>query len=167
MLLYQSHHENGKYFDIGSRKEVGAICEWELEGTDMLVADKRDYRRGYKKHYELYKKLCGENANIHSRRMLLAYSVECGLKYLLLDRWHEENPKRILEGNDKEKKGILKSHNLEKILKELGQQGNFRFVSLETIHKDLASSEEYHQLYRYCIRTQENEHGKEQEMEKI
>lgn len=91
----------------------------------MLIADKRDYRNGYKKHYGLYKRLYKENADINSRRLLLAYSVECGLKYMLLDKWHEENPKNILEGADEKKKTILKSHNLEKILKELGQQGNF------------------------------------------
>ena len=131
----------------------------------MLVADKRDYRCGYKKHYELYKKLNNANANVHGRRLLLTYSVECGLKYLLLDKWHEENPRRILDGEDKKKKGVLTTHNLEKILKELGQQGNFKFVSLKTIHNDLASSEEYHQLYRYCIGIREGEHDKEQKME--
>lgn len=131
----------------------------------MLIADKRDYRNGYKKHYGLYKRLYKENADINSRRLLLAYSVECGLKYMLLDKWHEENPKNILEGADEKKKTILKSHNLEKILKELGQQGNFKFVQLKTIHKDYVSSESYHQLYRYCIRIQEEDQSKEMNME--
>ena len=84
---------------------------------------------------------------------------------MLLDKWHEENPKNILEGADEKKKTILKSHNLEKILKELGQQGNFKFVQLKTIHKDYVSSESYHQLYRYCIRIQEEDQSKEMNME--
>ena len=115
----------------------------------MLIADKRDYRRGYRKHYELYKRLRRDNSDINSRRLLLIYSVECGLKYMLLDKWHEENPKRILDGTDEKKKDILKSHNLEKILKELGQQGNFKFPQLETIHRNTVMSETYHQFYRY------------------
>lgn len=127
----------------------------------MLIADKKDYRRGYKKHYGLYKRLHKENADANSRRLLLAYSVECGLKYMLLDRWHEENPQMIFDGTDEKKKSILKSHNLEKILKELGQQGNFKFFQLKTIHKDAVSSETYHQLYRYCIRLQEEDQNKE------
>lgn len=97
----------------------------------------------------------------------MAYSVECGLKYLLLDRWHVENPQRILDGEDKKKKRVLTSHNFEKLLKELGQQGNFKLISLKTIHNDSVSSEEYHQLYRYCIRTRDEERGKEQKMEEI
>ncbi len=131
----------------------------------MLIADKRDYRNGYKKHYGLYKKLYNTNADINSRRLLLAYSVECGLKYLLLDRWHEDNPKKILDGVDKQKREILTTHNLEKILKELGQQGNFKFVQIKTIHRDLVTAETYHQLHRYCIKIQENELIKEKKFE--
>ena len=61
----------------------------------MLIADKRDYRRGYEKHYQSYKRLKSQNADINSRRLLLVYSVECGLKYKLLDKWNEENPLKI------------------------------------------------------------------------
>lgn len=86
----------------------------------MLLADKKDYRRGYEKHYQLYKRLKDENADVNSRRLLLVYSVECGLKYKLLDKWNEENSQRILDSKDEKKKDILTSHSLEKILKELG-----------------------------------------------
>lgn len=131
----------------------------------MLIADKKDYRRGYKKHYQLYKRLKSEQSDVNSRRLLLVYSVECGLKYMLLDKWNEENPQTIFSGNDERKKGILTSHNLEKILKELGQQGNFKFPQLETVHKGIVVSETYHQLYRYCIRTQEKQQDKEKKLE--
>ena len=131
----------------------------------MLIADKRDYRNGYKKHYESYKRMKNDNSNVNSRRLLLIYCVECGLKYMLLDKWRENNPKRLLDGTDEKKKSILKSHNLEKILKELGQQGNFKFPQLETVHKDQVVSEAYHQLYRYCIRIQEKEYDKEEKIE--
>lgn len=131
----------------------------------MLIADKKDYRRGYKKHYQLYKRLKSEQSDVNSRRLLLAYSVECGLKYMLLDKWNEENPKNILSGNYDRKKDILTSHNLEKILKELGQQGMFKFPQLETVHKNIVISETYHQLYRYCIRTQEKQQDKEKKLE--
>lgn len=105
------------------------------------------------------------NSNVNSRRLLLIYSVEIGLKYMLLDKWSEENPKNILDSNDSRKKDILTSHNLEKILKELGQQGNFRFPQLAIVHKNVVVAETYHQLYRYCIRTQEKQQDKEEKME--
>lgn len=109
----------------------------------MLIADKRDYRKGYEKHYQSYKRLKGENADIYSRRLLLVYSVECGLKYKLLDKWNVENPQKILESADDKKVKILKSHNLEKILKELGQQGNFIFPRLKTVHRDIVDAERH------------------------
>lgn len=133
--------------------------------TNMLIADKKDYRKGYKKHYELYKRLKSENSNVNSRRLLLIYCVEFGLKYMLLDKWCENSPKKILDSNDKIKKDILKSHNLEKILKELGQQGNFKFPQLGTIHRDSVTSETYHQLYRYCINIPEKDQLKEEKLE--
>ena len=131
----------------------------------MLIADKRDYRKGYEKHYELYKKLKRNNSDVNSRRLLLVYCVECGLKYMLLDRWHEDDPKKIFDSADEKKKDVLKSHNLEKMIKALGQEGNFKFPQIKTVHKDQAVSETYHQLYRYCIRTQENEQDNEEKME--
>lgn len=123
----------------------------------MILADKRDYKQGYRKHYITYKRLHCENADINSRRLLLVYCVECGLKYLLLDKWHEENPKNILLGDDEKKKNVLRTHNLERILKELGQQGAFKFPQLLTIHRDSITIENYHQLYRYCIRIKEKD----------
>lgn len=131
----------------------------------MLIADKRDYKKGYKKHYGLYKRLLRENSDVSSRRLLLIYSVECGLKYMLLDKWQEENPENILNGSDEGKKKVLTSHDLEKLIKAVGQQGNFKFPQLETVHKNPVSSETYHQVYRYCIRVQEKEQKKEMMVE--
>ena len=68
-----------------------------MKGTaGMLIADQKDYRKGYEKHYQSYKRLKDENADINSRRLLLIYSVECGLKYKLLGKWNEKNPRKIL-----------------------------------------------------------------------
>lgn len=133
----------------------------------MLIADKRDYRKGYEKHYQSYKRLKGENADIYSRRLLLVYSVECGLKYKLLDKWNEQNPQKILAGIDDKKIKILMSHNLEKILKELGQQGNFKFPRLKTVHRDIVDAESYHQFYRYCINAYEKQLDKEEKAEDV
>lgn len=75
----------------------------------MILADKRDYKQGYKTHYTTYKKLQREKSNTNSRRLLLAYSVECGLKYMLLNKWHEDTSQRVLESNDEKRKRILTS----------------------------------------------------------
>lgn len=138
----------------------------------MILADKRDYNNGYRKHYAAYERMSKENADIKSRRLLLIYCVECGLKYKLLNKWGMDNPKELLEKakeeldtDDRRKREVLSSHDLEKMLKELGQQGIFKFPQLKTIHNEIVSSQTYHQLYRYGIRTSENEESKEKELE--
>ena len=62
-----------------------------------------------------------------------------------------------MEGKDEKKKNVLKTHNLDRILIELGQQGVFKFPQLLTIHNDSIIIENYHQLYRYCIRIKEKD----------
>ena len=62
----------------------------------MILADRRDYKYGYRKHLAAYQYLERTNKTVQSRCLLLVYSVECGLKCLLLSKWRENNPKDIL-----------------------------------------------------------------------
>lgn len=122
-----------------------------------IIADKRDYRRGYIKHYNAYQILQKNNDCIKSRRLLLVYCVECGLKYKLLDNWKENNPRTIMNNDNDARKSILTSHSLRKIIKELGQAGTFCFSkSIETNHGDYVNDENFHQMCRYGI-TAKNE----------
>lgn len=117
-----------------------------------IFADKRDYRRGYVKHYKAYQILCKNNDCLKSRRLLLVYSVECGLKYKLLDSWKEDNPKKIINNDKDARRLILMSHSLSKIVKELGQAGTFHFSkAIETNHGDYVTDETFHQMCRYGI----------------
>ena len=60
-----------------------------------IEADRNDYRRGYRKHYQAYKFLSKTNDCSISRRLLLVYSVECGLKYRLLEQWRQNSSNGI------------------------------------------------------------------------
>lgn len=131
----------------------------------MILADKRDYKCGYSKHYAAYKKLNADNATIRSRRLLLIYSVECGLKYLLLDKWNEDNPSIIISNTTDSRHYIIKTHNLEKILRELGQTGTFSFPQLKTNHGDTVISDNFHELCRYGIYIHEKDRSKEENYE--
>ena len=50
-----------------------------------LRADQRDYKNAFKKHYHAYSNWQGTGSNL-SRRLILAYCVECGLKYEVMGR---------------------------------------------------------------------------------
>lgn len=83
-----------------------------------IVADKRDYRKAYVRHKIASEKM--DECSKYSKNLLLFYSIECGLKYLLMHKWDIRSTKEIEK--DREKKELLGTHNLKLILKELNQQ---------------------------------------------
>lgn len=118
----------------------------------VLKADKKDYKKAYKKHYEAYNILYRNNDCIISRRLLLVYSVECGLKYKLLNEWRVNNPEKIFNNVNDPRHGVIKSHCLKKILKELGQAGTFRFPkNIKTQHGQGVDDVNYHEMCRYGV----------------
>ena len=54
-----------------------------------LRADQRDYKNAFKKHYHAYSNWQGTGSNL-SRRLILAYCVECGLKYEVMKQGQVE-----------------------------------------------------------------------------
>lgn len=112
-----------------------------------LLADRKDYRKGYNINRTAYRDL-SEN-NLYSKRMLLFYSIECGLKYMLLNKWGIVDVRQIEKDSVEGK--LLRSHNLKGILKELGYQGMIKLPVLKTIHNDPVDAESYHQVWRYGI----------------
>jgi hypothetical protein len=135
----------------------------------MIAADKRDYKNGYKKHFITYKRLAANNDDEISRCLLLAYSVECGLKFKLLDIWEINSLgeiRELLQDEKDPKRQILKTHDLQKIIKELGQEGQFKFPQTRTIHKEPVNIETYHQMERYGIREDDRVTSKSNNFEK-
>ena len=128
----------------------------------MITADKREYRKGYNMHLSTYKTI--DDTHRNSSRLLLFYSVECGLKYLLMDKWGIASLKEI--GEDHEKLNMLSTHNLNIMLKALGQQGMVKFLPFKTCHNDSVDAVTYHQVYRYSVGVQSKDIQKEQAFEK-
>lgn len=122
----------------------------------MILADQKDYKNGFNKHYAAYNILKKNNDTIISRRLLLVYSVECGLKCLLLAKWRENSIQEILRNSNDERNKIIKSHKLEKLLIALGQS-RYRFPQMVTKHENSVDSETYHQLCRYGIKLQDTD----------
>ena len=53
----------------------------EIKRENMLTAYRKDYRKGFQKHYSAYKRIAHNNDCYPTRMLLLCYCVECGLKY--------------------------------------------------------------------------------------
>lgn len=136
----------------------------------MVLADMNDYKKGYKKHYYTYRLLNSQDGSILSKRLLLVYSVECGLKFKLLKKWNIRSSgeiRKILSDKTHPRHNILGTHNLRKIIKELGQEGQFHFPQIKTSHKDNISAEDYHQMQRYGIREDDKDRKKMADFEDV
>ena len=120
-----------------------------------LIADQHEYKKAFSKNKKAFESLYKSGAFKRSRCLLLTYSVECGLKYLLLKQWgvfDYYEIRNIMSDSSVMHHNVLKSHNLEKLLKSLNQVGSFRFPTcLHTSKNEAVNAENYHQYCRYMI----------------
>lgn len=128
-----------------------------------VTANKKEYKKGYNRNIVASRELAEKN--IYSKRMLLLYSIECGLKYLLLDKWEIVDINQIEKDSDRGK--LINSHNIKGILKELGYQGMIKFPILKTVHDEKVDVSTYHQVCRYGVSITKDDIEKEKNLEMI
>ena len=126
----------------------------------MISVKLHELKKIYKKHFECYKSINGYDK---SKRLLLFYSVECGLKCLILKDIGQSTTDAIFQHY---KYDILKSdgHNIKLMIKLLGFEGTFNLKSIDS--KNFITSvgpSQYNQMWRYGIDIEPN--GKEQSVE--
>ena len=112
----------------------------------MLKAYAQDYKNAFYKHYHAYINW-NNTGSIISKRIILSYCVECGLKYLLMK---QERLFSIESARD-DLKNVLTSHDIQSILTKHLRQPSFVFPVFNTIHGQPVNSSKYHQAYRYAL----------------
>ncbi|MDR1702074.1 MAG: hypothetical protein LBR56_04805 [Sporomusaceae bacterium] len=111
-----------------------------------IVANSSDYKKGFNKHYHAFRSW-NRAENTNSRRLILFYCVECGLKFLVMTGakiYKTENLRDSL-------KELIESHDIEKLLKKSNFSGKYSFPPFETKYGDMVTVKTYHQLCRYCV----------------
>lgn len=108
----------------------------------MLEVSKEQFRRSWNRQEETAKTILNDNA---SRRMLLFYAVECGAKYLYMDK----NGYRLYCKHvpDDKKSG----HDIRKLMKDIGLESKCSFPNLKSNHKETVTPENYQEMWRYSI----------------
>lgn len=111
----------------------------------QLRADRKNYKKAFTTHAHSF-----DNWNIgsiNSRRLILCYCVECGLKCLIM-----KNDKiyKVSQANPDTEK-VLKTHDFRVLLKKVGQAGRYTFRQFPTEYNETVRPEEYHQICRYAI----------------
>ena len=112
----------------------------------MICADRNNYKDGFKKHYQSFSNW-NEAGSKNSRLLILCYCVECGLKYMIME-WEKISEVSRLRSDLQEK---MKSHNIEELIQSCRLSGRYLFPPFNTVHNDIVTAGNYHQLCRYCV----------------
>ena len=89
--------------------------------SNRINITRREFQDSYRRHFKMYKEA---SSNDRSRRLILFYSVECGLKSLLMKDLGNNTYEEFVEccGNEKKQ---LTGHNISAMLKNLNPQNNY------------------------------------------
>jgi hypothetical protein len=130
--------------------------------VSQLHATKNDLKRAFRKHYKLYNVLQPQQHQM-TRRLILFYVVETGLKYHLLGIIRKSNT------NDLQNHYGNIGHNIRKMLQEAHCRGNFSLAEFLTEKKQRVEPEQFHQMWRYGIKAEkiEGENKAEDQLKKI
>lgn len=134
----------------------------------MIAVSRRELKSAFGTHYSIYQTIDTSKGKSNSRRLILFYAIECGLKALLLDEVKGHNTSVFFNhARYKEKLNGKKGHNIQYILQEL-RYGPVQLPSIECKRGEKAKPEEYNQVWRYGINAQEEEQAKiEHELQKV
>ncbi len=114
----------------------------------MLPATQRELRSAYQKHAAAYSSWDEKESNI-SRRLILVYCVECGLKYLIMRKM------QIMAIDDAamDYQANLRTHDFQLLLKQLGWGGPYSFQQIHLNSGSYARPGNYHEMCRYNLQT--------------
>jgi hypothetical protein len=115
-----------------------------------LYATKRDLKDSFEKHYHLYCTLKPDTYQL-SRRLILFYVIETGLKYFLLNMIRKNNTQELQSHRGYE---YLQDHghDIKKMLKSADIEGQFVLKDLKSDNDQPIKPEQYHQAWRYGIK---------------
>ena len=106
---------------------------------------RREFQDSYRRHYKLYKET---EESVKTRRLILFYSVECGLKNLLMKDLGKNTYEEFSECCGSEK-SELRGHNISAMLKELNPQSDYCLKSIFLKRGGAVPPKQYNELWRY------------------
>ena len=124
-----------------------------------IPASTKQLKTAFKKHYFVYKNIC-DNTNFEpiTKRLILFYSVESGLKYFLLNKIGKNTTDAF---RDHPEYGFLidHGHDLKKMIEiaQIGNTINFQLKHTFSLRGGKIEPEQFHQIWRYGIEVKNSE----------
>lgn len=120
-------------------------------GSKRINVTRREFQKSYKNHFKSYKV---ETNNEKTRRLMLFYSVECGLKSLLMKETGNNTYEELVHYcQDNIGKNNLDGHNIKAILKEVNPRNEFVLKNIELKRGGNVPPHKYNELWRYGAET--------------
>lgn len=133
--------------------------------SNRINVTRREFQDSYHRHYKMYKET---NGNDKSRRLILFYSVECGLKSLLMKDLGNNTYEEFVKCCGTERKDLT-GHNITAMLKRLNPQYSYCLRNIRLKRGGYAPPEKFNELWRYGAASEdgEEEEKAEKTLEKI
>ncbi len=133
--------------------------------SNRINVTRREFQDSYRRHYKMYKETIG---NDKSRRLILFYSVECGLKSLLMKDFGNNTYEEFVKCCGTERKDLT-GHNITAMLKKLNPQNSYCLRNIRLKRGGYAPPEKFNELWRYGAASEdgEEEEKAEKTLEKI
>lgn len=111
---------------------------------NRIDVTRREFQDSYRRHYKMYRETTG---NEKSRKLILFYSVECGLKSLLMKELGKNTYYEFTEccGDVKN----LTGHNISAMLKRLNPQNSYCLKSITLKNGRRIPPEQFNEVWRY------------------
>lgn len=117
----------------------------------QIIVKRKELERAFNRHISIYRSVQEGKSSVHL--LLLFYSVECGLKALILKHIKKNTTEDLNNFIDLSKHG----HNINKLLKELlklHSSPQFHHMSFPALPYDRSKSatvSQYNQVWRYGV----------------
>lgn len=139
----------------------------QVKTQSQINITRSEFQRSFKNHYCMYKKT-GTDMPYRSRLLMLFYSVECGLKSLILKEIGKntyEELKSYYEINGKKVPG----HDLKAMTKEVGIENSLPLKKIKLKDGGFVPPGKYNELWRYGadIEDEEEEQSEEKTLVRI
>ena len=128
--------------------------------SSRINVTRREFQDSYRRHYKMYKETTG---NSKSRRLLLFYSVECGLKSLLMKDLGNNTYEEFVQCCGREKKDLT-GHNISAMLKKLNPHSSYCLRNIHLKRGGCVPPEKFNELWRYGAETEDGD--EEEKVEK-
>ena len=115
--------------------------------SKQINITRSEFQLSWKNHYSLYKRT-NSVVSPRTRRLLLFYSVECGLKSLIMKEIGKNTYEELKKYSEDNQKGVH-GHDLKAMTKEVGIEHKYPLKGIHLKEGQVVTSERYNELWRY------------------